>query len=110
MPKSKTGRDPAKNRANVANHRERERQARLEMEAAVDHLLDDVDVQIATRDDGKRVISWDMSEATGAALVGIYAAKGKAMSVDDVMRDALARALKEDRKLRQLKTDYAGGE
>ena len=101
---------PERNRADVAKNYAKVKALRAEMEAAVDDLLDDVDIQIITRDDGKRVISWDMSEATGAALIGIYALNGKAMTVDDIMRDALARAVKADRKLRQLKADYGKAE
>ena len=108
MPKTTRKRDPVRNRADQAKHHAKYKADRAEMEAAVDHLLDDVDVQIVTREDGKRVISWDMSEETGAALVGIYALKGKDMTVDDIMRDALARAVKADRQLHRLKADYAG--
>ena len=100
MAKTKAGRDPAKNRANVARHRERA----LEV---IDHLLGDVDI-VPERRDGKWFITYDMGVDTAAALEVLAQAQGK--SLDQLMRAGLARSITADRKLTELKAGYTGGE
>ena len=86
----------ASRNTNAWRARKRERLA-----AEVDHLIDDVDILRGPVVDGKRVITFDASQATWEGLELFAKAQNK--TLDQVLKGVIARHLVEGAKIRKLK-------
>ena len=93
--------DRTKNAANQQAHRDR---VRAKFQAALDDLLDDVDIYTERKADGKMYVTWDMSEETHEKLNLIAAAKGT--DVDSILRQGVKNHINHVKKLEGLKAQH----
>ena len=89
-----------RNAKNQKAYRDRERKKFMN---TLDHLIDDVDIFTEWKD-GKRVVTFDMSRETNAALELVAGEQGK--TLDDILRAVVAKNLKEAANLKELKEKY----
>ena len=106
MPKAKGRTKTGTAKSDAQRQREYQNRRRGEFAEMLDHFLDDVEIFTEWKD-GKRVVTFDMSPETNAALESI--AKARGTTLDDILRGVVDKNLKQAVKLQEVKERYQQG-